>query len=73
MSGGGSPPPELARPGGGPPGPGLFGMAGAGLPPCGTGGGARELADGGAGLDLGRLPGPPGEGGDNLINIHIND
>ena len=64
ISGGGRPglPP---RPGGGAPGPGRLGMAGAGLTPPGTGGGTLELA-GGACCCLGRLPGPPGDGGDNL-------
>lgn len=56
--------PGLARAGGGPPGPGLLGMAGAGRPPTGTGGGARELERGG-GCVTPRL-GPPGDGGDNL-------
>lgn len=63
MSGGGNP--GVARAGGGPPGPGLFGIAGAGLPPAGTGGGARELAGGTIGWVTPRL-GPPGDGGDNL-------
>ena len=39
-------------------------MAGAGRPPAGTGGGARELERGG-GCVTPRL-GPPGDGGDNL-------
>lgn len=57
--------PGLARAGGGPPGPpGRLGMAGAGRPPAGTGGGARELERGG-GCVTPRL-GPPGDGGDNL-------
>lgn len=56
--------PGLLRVGGGPPGPGLLGIAGAGRPPKGTGGGARELERGG-GCVTPRL-GPPGDGGDNL-------
>jgi hypothetical protein len=67
MSGEGkNPPPELVRAGGGPPGPGLLGIAGAGLPPPGNGGGALVLAGGGATF-LGRPPGPPGDGGDSLM------
>lgn len=46
MSGGGKAPP-CPRGGGAPPGPGLFGIAGAGLPPPGTGGGARALVGAG--------------------------
>lgn len=42
-------------------------MAGAGRPPEGTGGGARELEIGG-GCVTPRL-GPPGDGGDNLKRI----
>lgn len=63
MRGGGRPgfPPRLV---GAPPGPGRLGIAGAGLPPAGTGGGAREL-DGGGGC-VTPLLGPPGDGGDNL-------
>lgn len=44
-------------------------MAGAGRPPAGTGGGARELEIGG-GCVTPRL-GPPGDGGDNLKRIII--
>lgn len=56
--------PEVFRIGAGPPGPGLLGIAGAGRPLAGTGGGARELerVDG---CDTPRLV-PPGDGGDNL-------
>ena len=63
MRGGGRPGWPRA-PGGAPPGPGRLGIAGAGRPPDGTGGGARELA-GCCGCVTPRL-GPPGDGGDNL-------
>ena len=66
MRGGGNPGLPLAD--GALPGPGRLGIAGAGRPPAGTGGGARELA-GGAGCATPRL-GPPGDGGDNLCRVH---
>lgn len=71
MRGGGRPPPGFPRFGGGPPGPGRFGMAGAGLPPwppCGGGGGALAWDCGAAfrGLLVG-----PGDGGDNLSVVKL--
>lgn len=70
MRGGGRPPPEFPRLGGGPPGPGLLGMAGAGLPPPPAGGGGGALdCDCGAAF-LGLLVGP-GDGGDNLSVVKL--
>lgn len=70
MRGGGKPaPPGLPGGIGGPPDPGRFGMAGAGLPVAGGCGGGRFCA--GAGVTCGGAPrlGPPGEGGDNLMKL----
>jgi hypothetical protein len=64
MSGGGRAPPGLPEGTGGIPPPGRLGIAGAGLPPGGTPGGARPAAAAGAGggCDLFIA----GEGGENL-------
>lgn len=59
--------PGLPLPAGGPPGPGRFGIAGAGRCPAGTGGGARAL--GTVGWLVGRRC-PPGDGGD-ILNQQI--
>lgn len=84
MSGGGSPWPP-GRPGGmgGPwPGPGRFGIAGAGRPVAGGGGGARlppicpamPIPPMLAPVIGTPLLGPPGDGGDNLhIVLAVSD
>lgn len=74
INGGGSPwPPGLPGGAGGCrpcSGPGLLGIAGAGLPDAGGGGGALEAAFAGVGLEGTPLrPAPPGLGGDNLCKL----